>query len=191
MAHLLATILGSASPRRRELLERAGFAVEVQPADVDETVMHGERPQEYLERVVEAKLRSVRGAVGSARTVLVADTSVLRDDVILGKPADDHDAARMLASLSGRRHRVATRFAAARGDLVLAETVVTDVEFRPLTEADIALYIATGEGRDKAGAYAIQGIGAQFVRRIEGSYTNVVGLPLCEAVDALERLGVR
>lgn len=186
--HVDAIILGSASPRRRELLERVGLVVSVSPADVDETVLPGETPCAYLERVVEAKLLAVRERVGEGRLVVVADTSVIRDEVLLGKPRDDVEATSMLAHLSGRRHRVATRFAVARGSSIIAETVNTEVEFRGLSEGEIARYVAAGEGRDKAGSYAIQGVGAAFVRRIEGSYTNVVGLPLCEVLEAIERV---
>ena len=186
--HVDAIILGSASPRRRELLERVGLVVSVSPADVDETVLPGETPCAYLERVVEAKLLAVRERVGEGRLVVVADTSVIRDEVLLGKPRDDVEATSMLANLSGRRHRVATRFAVARGSFIIAETVNTEVEFRGLSEGEIARYVAAGEGRDKAGSYAIQGVGAAFVRRIEGSYTNVVGRPLCEVLEASERV---
>lgn len=181
-------VLGSASPRRRELLERAGFVVEARPAAIDESVAEGERPFAYLERVVDAKLQAVRVREGAKGLLLVADTAVICDESILGKPDDDAHARRMLASLAGRRHRVATRFAVARGETVVAETVLTEVEFRSVSAEEIAGYVATGEGRDKAGAYAIQGGAAGFVRRLEGSYTNVVGLPICEVLEALDRL---
>jgi septum formation protein len=115
----------------------------------------------------------------------VADTSVLCDDEILGKPRDEEHAARMFGALSGRTHAVVTRFAVAREARVLASSVRTEVEFRAVSADEIAAYIATGEGVDKAGGYAIQGVGAMFVRRIVGSYTNVVGLPLCEVVEAI------
>lgn len=183
-----AIVLGSSSPRRKELLERAGFLVSVIAADVNEAVLFGETPNGYLERVVEAKLVRVQLHTGPECIVVVADTSVLCDDVILGKPRTDADAAAMLMSLAGRRHAVATRFAVARGPDVIAETHVTMVEFRVLSAVEVERYIATGEGRDKAGSYAIQGRGAAFVRRIEGSYTNVVGLPLCEVIEAITGL---
>lgn len=181
-------VLGSASPRRRELLERAGLLVEVRAAAVDEGVRTGEGAGAYLERIVAAKLAAVRATVGPARIVVVADTAVIRDEAILGKPEDDARARQMLASLAGRTHRVATRFAVAYGEVVVAETVSTTVEFRAMAAEEIARYVATGEGRDKAGSYAIQAGAARFVRRIDGSYTNVVGLPLCEVLEALARI---
>jgi septum formation protein len=181
-------VLGSASPRRRELLELAGFTVEIVPTAIDESVLVDESADAYLERIVASKLRACRERVGSERTVIVADTTVIRDRSILGKPESDAHAREMVTSLAGRRHVVATRFAIQRGGDIVSETVETTVEFRLLTTLEVADYVATGEGRDKAGSYAIQGRGAAFVRRIEGSYTNVVGLPLSEVVEALRRL---
>lgn len=183
-------VLGSASPRRRALLEQAGVAVESCPAEVDESVAPNELPEAYLERVVAAKLAAVQARVGQKRLVLVADTSVLLGDVILGKPRDPAHATAMLRSLLGRHHRVVTRFALARGARVESASVVTEVAMRSAADAEIDAYVATGEGVDKAGAYAIQGGGARFVRGIVGSYTSVVGLPLCEVLEALERFAL-
>jgi septum formation protein len=167
-------------------------------AEADEGVEGGEGAGAYLERVALAKLEGVRARVareGLAQDLLlVADTSVLVDGEILGKPASDAEARAMIARLAGRAHEVWTRFVLAgttAGAPLHAETVATRVTFRALDEDEIAAYAASGEGRDKAGAYAVQGLGAAFVSRIEGSYSNVVGLPACEVVVALRRLGLR
>jgi septum formation protein len=186
-------LLGSASPRRQRLLATVGIPLRVEPVAVDETVMAGEASLDYLARIVEAKLAAaVARPRGSERALLVADTDVICDGQVLGKPADVSDAQAMLRRLSGRAHEVATRFAVADASepagRVVRETVTTTVYFRPLSEEHVARYAATGEGLDKAGAYAIQGIGGFAVERIVGSYANVVGLPLCEVIAALERL---
>jgi septum formation protein len=186
--------LGSASPRRRELLETLGIPLLVVAAEVDERRHAGEAATEYLQRVVGYKLRRavLDERIGVANVVLVADTIVLLDGEILGKPEDGDDAQAMIGRLSGRAHEVSTRFALGRPHdpaALHAETVTTKVEFRPLDPAEIRRYVATGEGADKAGAYAIQGLGSFAVSRVEGSYTNVVGLPVCEVVLALQGLG--
>lgn len=195
-------LLGSSSPRRREILCALGLPIRVASAAVDESVARAESANAYLNRVVSEKLAAVgrlpdvRGAAG----VLVADTSVIVDGEIVGKPAGLASAVSMLRSLSGRAHEVWTRFAVAAvtdeaadrpalGEPI-AQTVRTTVWFRKLDEDEIVAYAATGEGLDKAGAYAIQGIGAFAVTRIEGSYSNVVGLPACEVVLALRRAGL-
>ncbi|MBK8258570.1 MAG: septum formation inhibitor Maf [Polyangiaceae bacterium] len=185
-------ILGSGSPRRREILAALGIAVRVVKASVDETKRADESAEQYLVRVVADKLHAVRSLAesASARGVLVADTSVIVDGEVIGKPDDQADASRMLRMLSGRAHEVWTRFAVASETYEIAQTVRTRVWFRNLEEAEIVAYAATSEGLDKAGAYAIQGIGAFAVERIEGSYSNVVGLPACEVVIALRRAGV-
>ena len=185
--------LGSASPRRKELLERIGIPLVVAPVDIDERRLAGENPEDYLARVTARKLelasRDPRAA--GAAAVLAADTIVLLGDEIMGKPEGEGSAVAMLSRLSGRAHQVRTRFALARpgGPPLYAETVSTLVHFRALDAEEIARYAATGEGRDKAGAYAIQGIGSFAVSGIEGSYSNVVGLPICEVVLALKRHG--
>lgn len=191
-------VLGSASPRRREILERVGVAHEVVVGHADETVLPGEPALAYLERIVQKKLEAVRGALPpdlAARrpALLVADTTVVEGGDILGKPLDAGEGREMIARLSGRIHEVCTRFAVALGgtsELAHAETVVTRVTFRALTRAEIDAYAASGEGRDKAGGYAVQGAASGFVSRIEGSYTNVVGLPASEVLVALRGLGV-
>ena len=190
-------LLGSGSPRRREILTSLGIPIRVATAQVDESVAPSEGAGAYLTRVVNEKLAAVsalpdvRGAAG----VLVADTSVIVDGEVIGKPAGLASAVSMLRALSGRSHEVWTRFAVAAAggaslDEPLAQTVRTRVWFRRLDEDEIVAYAATGEGLDKAGAYAIQGIGAFAVERIEGSYSNVVGLPACEVVLALRRAGL-
>jgi septum formation protein len=182
--------LGSASPRRRALLEAIGIPLVVAAVDVDESWHKGETADRYLARIVGEKLaRATADArVRPAAAILVADTIVLVDDDILGKPADAAQARSMLSRLSGRAHQVRTRFALGLplgSSAIHAETVSTSVEFRALEAAEIDRYVATGEGVDKAGGYAIQGIGSFAVRRIDGSYANVVGLPVCEVVLAL------
>jgi septum formation protein len=173
-------VLASASPRRADLLRAAGYDFDVRPADVDERVRAGEGPEPYARRLAEAK--ALRLGRHPALPVLAADTVVVVDGEVLGKPADPDDAARMLRRLSGRVHEVLTAVAlipAGRGPVPVEVAVErTRVEFRQLVEAEIAGYVATGEPMDKAGAYAVQGRAAGFVRRLEGSYSNVVGLPL-------------
>lgn len=185
-------VLASASPRRRELLTRIGLQFQVIKSAVEEVILPDETPENHVLRLSRAKALDVadRSEV-SGRWFIGSDTVVVRDDTILGKPADAMQAAAMLRSLSGRSHRVISGFAV--HDRETGETpgsaVTTRVWFKQLTEAEIEEYIATGEPFDKAGAYAIQGIGAFMVPRIEGSYTNVVGLPLCEAMALLEQMG--
>ncbi len=165
----------------------------VHPVDVDEAVRPGEGAEAYLARVVVDKADAAIAVAkrGASPAALVADTVVLRDGVILGKPCDEEESAAMIRSLAGRCHEVATRFALCTvdGDEAI-ETVRTAVWFRELGAAQVERYVATGEGRDKAGAYGIQGIGAFLVERIEGDYANVVGLPICAVVRAMERLGL-
>jgi septum formation protein len=189
-------VLGSASPRRRQILEQIRIEAIVCAGDVDESTSPDEEIDAYLERIVRAKLVSARNRVpgearGRAHLLLAADTSVVDGRRILGKPRDADEARAMVAGLSGRTHEVRTRFAlgAAFGPEIWHEqTVTTAVTFRALEPDEIDAYAATGEGQDKAGGYAAQGAAAAFVSRIEGSYTNVVGLPACELVAALRRI---
>ncbi len=179
-------ILASASPRRRELLAAAGIACEVDPVDVDERRHAGEAPARYVERV--ARLKVEAGAARHpGRLVVAADTAVVLDDVVLGKPTDDDDAARMLRLLSGRPHQVLTGVALASGGETVTEVESTTVWIDSLSEDDIRWYVASGEPRDKAGGYAIQGLASRFITRIEGSYTNVVGLPVALVARLLAR----
>lgn len=185
-------VLASASPRRRELLERVGIPFRVVPSDIPEDELPGESPEEHVLRLSRDKAREVAGRTDiPGRWFIGSDTIVLRDNRILGKPADAAEAAAMLRSLSDREHRVLSGYAVHDRETgtTHADVVATRVRFKTLTEAEIAGYIATGEPMDKAGAYAIQGIGVFMVLAIEGSYTNVVGLPLCEVVATLEKLG--
>jgi septum formation protein len=189
-------LLGSASPRRRQLLEALGLPLAFAAADIDETPRAAEALAAYLERVVAEKLRAVARSPTAAEcgALLVADTAVVLGGEMLGKPRDDADAVRMMRLLSGRAHEVHTRFAVAATErpaqAAHAETVVTAVRFRSLDDDEIQRYVATGEGGDKAGGYAIQGVGGFAVERIEGSYSNVVGLPVCEVIVALRRTGL-
>jgi septum formation protein len=183
-------VLASGSPRRRELLERIGLTPVVRPADLDESPLPGERAEALVLRLALAKAASAAAAAGSDEVVLAADTEVVLDGRALGKPADDAEAATMLTALAGRTHEVMTGLAVRRGELVVTERVVTTVTFRPLRHREIAWYLATGEARGKAGAYALQGAGAVLVERIEGSDTNVIGLPLPATVALLREVGL-
>lgn len=170
-------VLASASPRRAELLSAAGYTFTVEAAEVDETPRPGEAPPAYVRRLAEAKAQAVALRRAGA-VVLGADTTVVADGGILGKPADGADAAMMLARLQGRAHDVLTGVALTDGSRTLAAVSVTRVWFSAMTTDEIAAYVASGEPMDKAGAYAIQGRAARYVTRIEGSYGNVVGLPV-------------
>jgi septum formation protein len=173
-------ILASASPRRAELLNSAGYTFEVAPADVDETPRGGERPADYALRVAHDKAAVAwSGRADDDRcVVLAADTVVVSGGQILGKPRDDEDAAAMLRMLSGRVHEVLTAVVLVGQSGERSEVVTTRVRFLPMDEQEIQWYIATGEPSGKAGAYAIQGRAARFIDWIEGSWSNVVGLPL-------------
>ena len=172
-------VLASASPRRAEILRAVGWPHEVQPADVDESRREGERPGEYVERLAREKAARVAGT-RLFGLVLGADTVVVADGEILGKPRDDEDARRMLRLLGGRWHEVLTGVAFVRAEDSRTEVahVRTRVRFCRMTEGEINWYVATGEPADKAGAYAVQGQAALFVKGIEGDYWNVVGLPV-------------
>jgi septum formation protein len=172
----LKLVLASRSPRRAELLTAAGIEFTVRAADVDETPRDGEDPREYVLRLAEEKARA--GEASDDETVLAADTTVVLGNEIMGKPADAADAARMLRALAGQGHEVITAICLRRGDRVVLDIASTSVWFAPLSEAEIADYVASGEPMDKAGAYGIQGLASKFIDRIEGSYTNVVGLPV-------------
>ena len=170
-------ILASRSPRRARLLREAGYEFDVVPADVDESRLDGEDPRRYVSRVAASKAAAVVPRA-SGRIVVAADTVVLIDGLVLGKPADPLAAASMLDRLSGRTHDVLTGVVVARDGRRLEAVETTRVTLAALEPARIAWYARTGEPDDKAGAYAVQGIGSRFVERIEGSYTNVVGLPV-------------
>lgn len=177
---MISLTLASASPRRRELLERAGVPIAVVPADVDESALPGEPPDAYVLRIARAKAGATSGAF-----VLAADTTVTIDGLILAKAESDAEAIEMLGRLSGRTHRVLTAFVV-RGVTTVEAVVSTEID---MVSFDPAAYVASGEWRGKAGAYAIQGIGAALVRAVRGSVTNVIGLPLVEVLEALRVVG--
>jgi len=182
-------VLASQSPRRKDLLEEAGVLIDIIPSHADETLPDGVDPAGCAMALARLKARDVADAHGD-RWVLGADTIVVVDKMILGKPTSDDDARRMLEALSGRSHQVCTGFCLINAalDRDICEVVTTDVTFKTLSEAEISWYIATGEPFDKAGAYGIQGKGAYLIRKIKGSYTNVVGLPICEVVEHLKAI---
>jgi len=185
-------ILASNSPRRGELLRQIGLSFVTAPANVDEQVQAGESPESYVVRVALDKARAAAAMAGSG-VIIAADTIVVLDDHILGKPADRHDAELMLSLLSGRTHIVITGLAvidAAAGKTATG-TSLTRVWFRDLSQDEITSYIMTGEPLDKAGAYGIQGKGALFVKQIEGCYYNVVGLPLSLLGELLRNFSIR
>ena len=186
-------VLASASPRRLDLLRAAGIDVDVHPADVDESIREAESPREYVCRVALEKATAVRERMPD-RLVLGADTTVVVDDQILGKPVDSDDARRMLALLSGRSHEVMTGVAllGRNGGGAIADTAVvsTTVEFASLSVAEIDWYVTSNEPVGKAGAYAIQGLGSRFVTRIGGSYSNVVGLPVAVVYEMCKKAGL-
>lgn len=184
-------ILASASPRRAELLRAAGLEFDVVTADVDETPRDGEPPATYVRRLAAEKSAAAMSHAGSAfspTVILGADTTVVVDGEILGKPLDDDDAARMLRRLSGRRHEVLTGVSLRQGAYEVGRVETTAVDVAPLSDADVAWYVASGEGRDKAGAYAVQGLASRFIRRIEGSYSNVVGLPVAAVFELMREM---
>lgn len=168
-------VLASASPRRSEILRGAGIEFSVRPAHVDEAVREGEPARDYARRLAEAKARSVHRR---GETVLGADTVVVLDGALLGKPADEADARRMLRMLSGREHEVLTGICLLSDRETLTAVESTKVKFLELGDGEIDAYVATGEPLDKAGAYGIQGAASKFIERIEGCYFNVVGLPI-------------
>ena len=186
----LRVILASQSPRRRELLALVGIAHDVQPADIDESYLTGERPRDHAERLARGKAEAI--AVREPDAVVIgSDTIVVVDGDVLGKPSDENDAVRMLARLAGRSHTVITAVAVAwRGETCSAVEEV-GVTFHPLSRAEIDAYIATREPMDKAGAYGIQGYGATIVARVDGDYFAVMGLPLQRLIRVLDALGIR
>lgn len=183
-------VLASASPRRRQLLASLGLKCKVAPTDIDETPRPGEDPADYARRLAAEKAAAGAARQPSGRLLLAADTVVALGREILGKPADEHDAARMLRRLSGRTHQVHTAVAARRGDTAAMRLATTEVTFRSLRDTEIEAYVSSGEPLDKAGAYGIQGVAAIFVTRLSGSYSGVVGLPLCETAELLREFGV-
>jgi septum formation protein len=187
--------LASASPRRQELLRQIGVSFEVLPSQVEEQPRAGESAPDYVARAAHDKARAVARRVRERglppRPVLGADTEVVLDGEVLGKPHDAAHGQAMLARLAGRTHEVLSAVAVVDGDAELSALSRSRVTFAPLTAADIERYWASGEPRDKAGAYAAQGRAAAFIARIDGSYSGVVGLPLYELAQLLQRIGYR
>lgn len=202
-------VLASASPRRKDLLERCGFSVKITPAEIEEVPMEGESPDNYVKRMARAKtlatVERVRQTLypekhvpnsmldAPVRWVLGADTAVVLEGQIIGKPRDPEDAAAMLEALSGRTHIVMTGFCLY--DMYKnkegLQAVTTEVHMKVLSHGEIEKYVASGEGLDKAGGYAIQGVGAYMIDSINGSYTNVVGLPLAQVVEMMQEMGAK
>lgn len=180
-------VLASASPRRSELLRQIGIDHVVRPVEVDESVRPGEAPAAYVLRLADAKARALRAQLATAerRPILAADTTVALEGAILGKPRDADDARAMLERLSGRTHQVHTAVAVLHGGVLDARVSTSDVSLRPLSPEEIDWYCRTDEPLDKAGAYAVQGLAAVFVRHLSGSYSGVVGLPLLETWELL------
>jgi septum formation protein len=183
-------VLASASPRRRDLLNLIGIAHEVRPANIDETMRPREAPRRYAERLAREKASAIATRDPDLITI-GADTVVVINRKVLGKPADTADAARMLKMLSGREHTVITAVAVSRGRKLRSAIEEVRVKFRRLRDDEIEAYIAMGEPMDKAGAYGIQGYGATIVERIEGDYFAVMGLPLVRLVGLMRDVGVR
>ncbi|HEY3235749.1 MAG TPA: Maf family protein [Polyangiaceae bacterium] len=189
-------VLGSASPRRAEILKALGLSFTVRAADIAERVIASETADQYLTRIVSEKLESVARRVQSEdfSAILVFDTIVVLEGEILGKPGSASEAEALFGRLVGRTHTVRTGYVvwpkAGQSRAAIARTVSTEVQMRPASPEEVRRYARTGEGLDKAGAYAAQGIGASFIERINGSYTNVVGLPACELVLDLRSLGL-
>lgn len=186
--HSERVILASASPRRRELLTLVGIEHEVQPADIDESLLPGELPAAHAERLARAKARTIAAREPHA-VVIAADTIVVVDGDVLGKPRSKDEAHAMLRRLSGRTHTVLTAVAVARGELTESAVESVEVTFRALKDEELPAYIATGEPMDKAGAYGIQGYGATIVERVDGDYFSVMGLGLRRLIELLARVG--
>jgi septum formation protein len=184
-------ILASASPRRKEMLAKLGLDFEVRSAEVDEVPLYGESPEEFVQRAAAEKASEVSRSQPDA-WVLGADTIVVHEGAILGKPVDASDALKLLMRLSGQMHTVLTGFCLKREqeNISVSRFFATEVYFSAFSEAIAAAYVATGEPLDKAGAYGIQGYGGALVKKINGSYSNVVGLPLAETIEELLQYGV-
>jgi len=190
-------VLASASPRRADLLRAAGYTFEVIAPDVDETPVDGEAARDYVRRLAiekgSAVLAALKGCAANdhAPIIIAADTVVVVDGEILGKPRDDSDAEDMLRRLSGRWHEVMTGVSVRQGEREYGNVEVTRVEFAPIGLDEVRWYVTSGEGRDKAGAYAVQGLASRFIPRIDGSYANVVGLPVALVRELLKPFETR
>lgn len=180
--------LASQSPRRRELLSQIGIEFESVIASIDETPLPNEKAADYVKRLAIAKAQAGQQHIKTSKPVLGSDTIVVRDEALLGKPRDKQEAMAMLLSLSERSHTVMTAVAIVNNDCVICEVVATSVTFREISEQEALNYWLSGEPKDKAGGYGIQGLGAQFVEKINGCYFNVVGLPLMKTQQMLNSL---
>jgi septum formation protein len=180
-------LLASASPRRQQLLQQLGWPVRVQPVDIDETPLNGELPDVYCLRMAEEKAREAIKRFGQGNPVLASDTTVVLEQDILGKPDDAAHAVQMLQQLSGRNHQVMTAVSVGWQDQLDTVLSVNQVWFDDIPAEQIKAYVASGEPMDKAGAYGIQGLAAQWIRRIEGSYSAIMGLPLFETSQLLNK----
>lgn len=189
-----ALVLASTSPRRKELLQQVGIEFSQLKIDINEDVLANEKAQDYVERLAQQKaqagFKQLSVTEQENSVVLAADTTVVCDGVILSKPDSAADSKTILQRLSGRKHQVMTGIALQSMDRSCHQVVTTEVEFRQLTEAEIIAYWQTGEPQDKAGSYGIQGLAAVFVKGIQGSYSNVVGLPLCETTELLKQFEI-
>ncbi|PCI59580.1 MAG: septum formation protein Maf [Gammaproteobacteria bacterium] len=192
----LSLILASKSSRRRELLAQLGYQFSCENADVDEGILTAEKPKDYVQRVAIEKTQAIFEKITASnnannRIILAADTSVVVDDVILGKPIDFVDFKRMFQLLSNRDHQVLTAIVVCKNGQIKSTVVVTKVFFKPITDNEMAAYWQSGEPQDKAGGYGIQGLAGQFISHIQGSYSAVVGLPLYETVQLLSEFGLK
>ncbi len=184
-------ILASASPRRRELLEQIGIRFKVLPSEIPENPRHLELPEDYVRRIAHEKARATQNIHGSLDLpILSADTEVVLDGEIFGKPADEAHARQMLEKLSGREHFVLSAVSLVLGEAHFEALSMTQVRFRDLNASEIAAYWRTGEPQGKAGAYAIQGLGSLFIERLSGSFSGVMGLPLHETAQLLRKVGI-
>jgi septum formation protein len=181
-------VLASASPRRADLLTSAGYVFDIHAVEIDESVRPGEPPREYVRRLAVTKADAAADPSRDDELVLGADTTVVLEGEILGKPLDDAEAFAMLRRLAGRTHEVLTGVALRHGGRTVSDVSCTVVQFAQLTEEDLAWYVASGEPRDKAGAYGIQGLASRFIERIDGSYPNVVGLPVALVTRLIRQL---
>lgn len=181
-------ILASKSPRRRDILEMLELKYRCAPADTDETLIEGMSPADTVMLFSQRKARAVKGEAENGDVILGMDTMVCIDGVLLGKPADEADAFRMLKALSGKGHNVVTGYTVIYGDKEETGCVSTDVYFRTLSDDEINWYISTGEPMDKAGAYGIQGKGSLFVESIDGDYFSVLGFPVCQVFKTVKKL---
>jgi septum formation protein len=183
-------LLASKSPRRQELLKQIGVDYQVINTDIDESVLPNENPYDYVARMAHSKALTAKSLLGNVQhPILTADTSVIKDDVILGKPEDYADFLRMMTMLSGSTHQVLSAIAVQYQDQIIVKTNVSSVTFAPLSESFIEAYWTTHEPCDKAGGYAIQGLMARYIEKIEGSYSGIMGLPLFELSEALREIG--